>query len=135
MAKRPRQLPSRPALTPAAIDLAAYVGSAEHKQTRWWGGLPAAYVGSDGLAVRPKKQTTTICPLVSNADRRSATEWVREALRLGQFRYYEADQDFPNHIWYRDADGQVWFGRCINRLQGQYKGWPIDEEERLAIFG
>lgn len=85
--------------------------------------------------MRPRKQTTTVCHLTDEADRDIATGWVREALNLGQLHYYEADQDFPNHIWYRDANSQLWFGRCINSIQGQYKDWPIEEEERVAIFG
>lgn len=135
MAKRPKQLPARMPLTPAQIRIARYVGSAEHKEHRWWGGLPAAYVGPEGKAMRPRKQTTTVCHLTDEADRDIATGWVREALNLGQLHYYEADQDFPNHIWYRDANSQLWFGRCINSIQGQYKDWPIEEEERVAIFG
>ena len=67
----------------------------------WWGGLPGAYVGSSGKATRPKKQDTTICPLTTATDRDVATEWVREALTTGQMRWYEGDQDFPNHIWYK----------------------------------
>jgi hypothetical protein len=42
---------------------------------------------------------------VAEADRAVATGWVRQALRNGQFRYYEADQAFPNHIWYRHDPG------------------------------
>lgn len=118
----------------AQIDRASYVGSAEHKQYRWWGGLPAAYVGPGGRATRPKKQDTTICPLTSDADRLLATGWVRAALRQGQLRYYEADQDFPSRIWYRQDTGQHWAGYCVNGAQGQYKGWPIEEEERIALF-
>ena len=133
MAKRPKQLPPREPLTPAQIESATYIGSAEHKEHRWWGGLPAAYVGSAGRVTRPKKQTTTVCTLTRDSDRVRATGWVREALMLGQLRYYEADQDFPKHIWYRDAAGQLWFGFCVNSIQGQYKGWPIEEDE-LAIF-
>jgi hypothetical protein len=106
MARRPGQLPPRTPVTPLQVGIATYVGSAEHKQRRWWGGLPAAYVGPDCVATRPKKQTTTIFPLVSEADHGISTKWVREALSLGQFRYYEADQGCPNHIWYRDENGQ-----------------------------
>ena len=135
MAKRPKQLPSRPPLTTAQIDAAAYVGSAEHKAFRWWGGLPGAFAGSSGKATRPKKQDTTICPLTREADRDMATEWVREALTTGQMRWYEGAQDFPNHIWYKQENGQLWFGRSVNSVRGQYKGWPIDEEERGAKFG
>jgi hypothetical protein len=69
------------------------------------------------------------------ADRVRATNWVRAALRAGQIRFYEADKDFPKHIWYRDETGQLWFGFCINGVLGHYKGWPIDEDERVAVFG
>lgn len=135
MAKRPKQLQPRQPLTPAKIAAATYVGSAEHKRERWWGGLPGAYTGRDGLATRPKKQKTTICPITHAAGRETATGWVREALAKGQLRYYEADQDFPNHIWYGQDTGQVWFGRCVNSVRSQYKGWPVEEDERFAVFG
>jgi hypothetical protein len=135
MARRPRQIPARELLSVAKIDAASYVGSGEHKQSRWWGGLPGAYVGEDGVARRPKKQLTTICHFTEEADRQRATKWVREAITAGQVRFYEGDKDFPKHIWYKDANGRLWFGCCVNGVQGQYKGWPIDEEERVAIFG
>jgi hypothetical protein len=134
MAKRPSQIPERLPLSPDLIQTATYVGSPEHKQHRWWGGLPAAYVNDDGEAARPGKQQTTICPLVEEHGKMRATEWVRAALMSGQLRFYEGDKDFPKHIWYRDDGGQVWFGFCINSVQGQYKGWPIEEDERVAIF-
>lgn len=133
-AKRPKQLPTRYPLTPELIEAAHYLGSAEHKAERWWGGLPEAYVPPDGEASRPKKQCTTICPLTTSADRDRATGWVREALANNQIKYVEADQDFPKHIWYREVTGQVWRGFCTNTAAGQYKGWPIQEDERRAVF-
>lgn len=136
LARRPRQLPSRPLLQAAQIEGATYVGSAEHKSERWWGGLPQAHVGDDGVATRPKKQCTTICPLVTEADRNRATQWVQAALGAGQYRFLEADKDFPGRIWYRQSEnGQLWMGFCINTVLGQYKGWPIEEDERGAVFG
>jgi hypothetical protein len=135
MVRRPTPLPSRAPLSEAQIAQAHYVGSPEHKDRRWWGGLPEAWIGPDGSATRPRRQLTTICPLVSMADRDQATGWVRDALRRGQMRYYEADQTYPNHIWYRQDTGQIWFGRCVNSINGDHKGWPIDEEERREIFG
>ena len=71
---------------------------------------------------------------MSTRDRAKATRWVREAIILGQYKFVEADQRFPKKIWYR-ADGKIWYGFCINTQSGQYKGWPIDEEERRAVFG
>ena len=135
MPKRPSQVPTRAPLSAQQIQQAAYVGSDEHKQHRWWGGLPAGYIDESGAASRPGKQVTTICPLTDDKDRTRATGWVQAALRAGQIRFYEGDKDFPKHIWYRDATGQSWFGFCINGVLGQYKGWPIDEEERFEVFG
>ncbi len=86
-----------------------------------------------GKVGRPGKQTTTVCPLTSQEDRDRATEWVRRAITRGQYKFSQADKDYPTKIWYAD-DGQIWFGRCINSQAGQYKGWPIEEEERRAIF-
>jgi hypothetical protein len=102
--------------------------------SRWWGGLPRARAGKDGLARRPKKQLTSICDLLADADRAQATEWVRQALRQERFRYYEGDQTYPKHIWHQDESGRYWFGFCINGIAGTYKGWPIDEAEKRATF-
>lgn len=136
MARQPQQLPPRVPLSPEQIRAASYVGSSEHKVKRWWGGLPGAYAGPNGKATRPKKQLTTICPLTTEADLLKATGWVRAALTAGQMRHYEGDKDFPRRIWYREtATGQLWTGYCVNGVQGQYKGWPIEEDQRVAVFG
>lgn len=135
MARRPQQVVTRPPPSAADIAQAQYVGGKEHKSVRWWGGLPGAYVGGSAAATRPKKQKTTICPLVAVADRDCATTWVKEAIRSGQYRFREGDKSFPKHVWYRDADGRIWFGFCTNGVLKEYQGWPIDEEERREIFG
>jgi hypothetical protein len=89
--------------------------------------------GKDGKPVREKKEKTTICDLVAEEDRSRATAWVRAAIERGQFEFFEADQDFPKHVWYQ-ADGRGWFGFCINPAAGEYKGWPMEEDERRAFF-
>lgn len=132
--KRPAQITVKRRPAEPVIVKASYVGSPEHKVVRWWGGLPQAYVPPDGRASRPGKQDTTICPLVTAKDREKASGWVREAIRAHQYKFFEGDKDFPKHIWYRDEDGQVWFGFCVNGIAGDYKGWPIDEDERSEIF-
>lgn len=134
MAKRPNQLPLLPRLSTAQIQTAKYVGSPEHKNRAWWGGLPQAYVGPDGKAKRPKKQHTTICPLIGSEDQATATEWVQEALTKNQVKFVEGDKIFPRYVWLTDESGQEWVGRCVNSVLGQYKGWPVKEEERRAIF-
>ena len=117
----------------ALAERASYTGSEEHKTKRWWGGLPGVRYDKDGNAVRYKRQKTTICDLVTEADRRRATEWVRAAIRSGQYKFLEGDQDFPKHVWYQ-ADGRGWFGFCTNPAAGEYKGWPMEEDERRAYF-
>jgi hypothetical protein len=76
---------------------------------------------------------TTICPIVETDGRDRATGWVQDAIRRGQFRFVDGDRQFPKHIWY-EADGQGWFGFCVNSAAGQYKGWPMNEEEYRAYF-
>lgn len=132
---RPNQLPARAPLTAEDVELASYVGSKEHKAKRWWGGLPGAKLSRNGVAKRPKKELTTICHLVRPEDQTVATCWIRRALQLGRFNYFEGDKTYPKHVWFCDDAGQYWFGFCINSIAGTYKGWPIDEEEKIANFG
>ena len=113
---------------------ARYTGSPEHKIQRSWLGLPEARQLPGGRIGRPGKQTTTVCPLTTDQDRERANCWVRNAIIAGQYRFFEADRDFPKKIWY-EADGQIWLGFSVNPASGEYKGWPIDEGERNAIFG
>lgn len=131
---KPQQLPPRKPLTDRQVDAATYVGSGEHKATRWWAGLPLARVNRSGVASRPKKQQTTLCPKVTAEERDEASDWVRQALARQQFRYFEGDKTYPKHIWYRDSDGQFWFGFAVNQILGTYKGWPISEAEKSEAF-
>lgn len=77
---------------------------------------------------------TTICPLVAEEDRVVATEWVKRAIERGSYVFLEGDRDFPKHIWYEE-NGKGWFGFCLNSMAGEYKGWPLEEDERRAYFG
>jgi hypothetical protein len=135
--KRPSQQPARKPLSPAERKALAarveYLGSKEHKAKRWWGGLPGIRYGRDGRPAREKREKTTICDLVSEQDRERATAWLRAAIECGQFGFLEGDQDFPKHVWYQ-AECRGWFGFCINRTAGHYKGWPMEEDERRAFF-
>lgn len=132
---RPAQVPTRLPLSKDEIAMASYVGSKKHKAKKWWDGYPGARIGKDGKAKRPKKLKTTICWLVADRDRMRASGWVRHALKMGQARYYEGDKRYPKHIWYKDKDGQFWFGFLLNLGQGSYKGWPVDESEKIETFG
>ena len=90
--------------------------------------MPKVRIRSDGKARRPKKQQTTICPLLSKEDQKLATEMVREAIRKGEFKIVAGNEKFPDRIWHREKNGNCWEGRCINRTTGEYKGWPISED-------
>ncbi len=127
MVKRPRKKIERLPLTRVQIESALYIGSAEHKVKRWWGGLPSGYIGSSGVATRPQKALTTICPLTYDEGRAKATRWVQDALREGKFEFYESDAIFPKKIWY-DTEGEKWLGLCVNTVLGHYKGWPVSQE-------
>lgn len=136
--KRPKKQSSHSELTVAErrtlAQGASYEGSSEHKVTGWWGGLPHARQRRGGKVGRPRKQTTTVCPLTTEEHRSRATEWVRRAIAAGQCRFVAADKVYPKNVWY-GAEGRIWFGYCINSTAGEYKGWPISEEERDEIFG
>ena len=137
-AKRPKQKPRRPDLSPeerhALAKRASYVGSPEHKVQWWWGGKPAAKQLPGGRIGRPGKQITTVCPLTTDEDRARATQWVRQAIANGQYQYCQGDKDFPKKIWHC-ADGRIWCGYCTNQGQGHYKGWPLERQEQRAVFG
>lgn len=129
---RPRYNSARGTLTRAqrcgVAARAAYHGSTQHKERCSWLGLPES---RGRLAAGVK---TTICRLVTNKDRAQATAWVRQAITNGQYKFVDGDRDFPKHVRLRDSGGQVWYGRCLNRDCGAYKGWPIGEEERREMF-
>jgi hypothetical protein len=135
-AKRPNQestlRPRNEAARRALASRARYVGSDEHKTERWWGGLPARY-SKKRKPARYKKQKTTICPLTTEAERDIATGWVQAAIRAGHYEFFEGDQEFPKHLWH-EIDGRRWFGFCINSAAGEYKGWPLEEDEPRAFF-
>ena len=137
--KRPAQRPLRMELTSAQRrDLSAraqYTGSAEHKDRHWWHGLPRARQRPGGRLGRAGKQKTTVCPLTTERDRVRATEWVKDAIKRGNYLFVQDDQHFPKKIWYRDNSGQYWCGYCINTASGEYKGWPIEKSEFDEIFG
>jgi hypothetical protein len=132
-AQQPQKGPSTDAECKALAARASYVGSKEHKDQRWWGGLPGVYYDKEGKARRFKRQKTTVCPLVRQEDQQLATGWVRAAIERQQFEFLEGDQDFPKYVWY-EVQGQGWFGSCINSVAGEYKGWPMEEGERGEFF-
>lgn len=128
--KKPTQKPRREKLSEQErIELASrasYLGSCEHKDRRWWGGLPCSKQLPGGRKGRRGKQQTTICQLVDDKGREFATKLVREAIMNGTYEYVETDHQFPSKIRHKDSLGRTWEGRCINTDLGTYKGWPVD---------
>ena len=51
----------------------------------------------------------------------------------GRYRFREGDDLFPKHVWFR-VGGQAWFGFCINSTAGEYKGWPLEDDDPDARF-
>lgn len=118
---------------------AVYLGSPEHKDERSWLGIPEPRKNRRGDP-DDHRQNATICPLVNDAERDRATEWVRHAIRHGQYDQTIWAGDFPRKIWYREANGSYWYGRLMQQgagedPQAEYKGWPIDEAEWNEDFG
>ena len=136
--KRPEQRPRRDLSQEERDELATkavYTGSSEHKGREWWGGIPEARQLGGGRIGRPHRPVTTECPLTTLRDQVRATHWVQNAIREGKYKYFEGyNQGFPQRIWYQ-ADDSYWVGYCINRTIGNYKGWPVNENEINEIFG
>ncbi len=91
-----------------------YVGSVEHKDTPGFAGHP-----------RPRTDAS-ICPRPI-WDRKTASDWVKSAVRDG-ITGAPWEGEFPRYVWYRDGD-TVYEGRLVNRVTGEYKGYPLDQSE------
>lgn len=105
---------------PEGVDVAAvaasvtYVGSAEHK-------AHPSFAGPPKLRADASKCDAAL------ADPATLTEWLRDAIassRCGGLW----EQGFPRYAWAR-VDGVCYEARLMNRTQGHYKGYPIDETE------
>lgn len=117
-----RQRPKRREVSnpPLGVDLmvlakrAAYVGSPEHKDRPTFAGRP-----------RPRADATICDPEL--ADRQRLSQWIRKAIeesRVGA----PWEGDFPRYVWHRVGE-IVYEGRLVNRVQGEYKGYPLSPEE------
>jgi hypothetical protein len=94
---------------------ARYVGSSEHKDYESDAG-PAA-LRSDAARCEPRHTDfVAITPALQEAIRRRCTG--------AQF-----EGEFPRHVW-GWLGGRLYEARLINRAQGWYKAWPIEDAER-----
>jgi hypothetical protein len=106
---------------PAGIDLtqlaarAQYVGSPEHKDVPSFAGHP-----------KPRADAA-ICDRSLADSQTQITQWLRDALTRGVVGG-PWEGAFPRYVWHLEG-GIVFEGRLVNRIQGQYKGYPLNEDE------
>jgi hypothetical protein len=90
----------------------------------------AKYCGSPEHKFPHAKSDATLCPSELGGELPQLTEWLRLAIKAGQVGGL-LEGDFPRYVWHQE--GNQWFeGRLTNRTLGEYKGYPIDQEELPA---
>lgn len=120
-APKRRRPPLRRVLpVPESVDLESvasavrYIGSPEHKDAPSFAGQP-----------RPRADAT-ICDRRFVGMQDELTAWIRESIRSGHVGAWEGG--FPRYVWcYRD--GIVYEARLVNRANGEYKGYQLEEDE------
>ncbi len=99
----------------AAAERVVYRGSPEHKTSPSFAG-----------AFRPRVGNST-CPPRLLEQRELLTQWLREAV-LADRVAGPLESGFPRYAWVFQQE--QWFqARLTNATHGEYKGWPVDEEE------
>jgi hypothetical protein len=121
--KRRRKLARRVTASPppeqerqALASEVVYVGSPEHKDTPSFAGTPP----------RPRPDAS-ICDRSLATQQERLTGWLRESIERGLMGEMMEGR-FPRYIWHREGD-VVYEGRLVNREQGQYKGYPLLDDE------
>ena len=100
------------------LDLASrvrYVGSPEHKGTPSFAGWP-----------RPRADASLCDPGLAKSQHQ-ITEWLQMAIREGCIGA-PWEGEFPRYVWYKRED-IVYEARLVNRGQGEYKGYPLNQDE------
>ncbi len=92
-----------------------YIGSPEHKDTPSFAGTP-----------KPRADAS-ICDRELSQDRERVQQWLECAVSSGCVGELK-EGAFPRYVWYRDTD-IVYEGRLVNRGNGEYKGYPLHEDE------
>lgn len=120
--KRKHPLRRRVVASPLEVDLAvlaervSYVGSSEHKTF-------SSFAGK----FNPRADASKCDPKL--ADRDELTEWLRAAIRAGHAGdLWEGD--FPRYAWCRQG-GVIYEARLTNSELGEYKGYPLEEDEHV----
>lgn len=102
---------------PTMLKPVSYVGSPEHKDTPSFAGHP-----------RPRADAS-ICSRSLARDQLTVNQWLQTAVQAGNYSAF-FEGDFPRYVWYRDEpSGITYEARLVNREQGCYKGYPLNESE------
>lgn len=105
----PKELPPADTL----MSSVRYVGSAEHKDYPSFAGNPG--LRSDASRCDP------------DITKEQAEEALKKAIKSGCVSP-QSEGNFPRYVWGR-LSGRLYQARLINREQGFYKAWPIEEIE------
>ena len=94
--------------------IAKYVGSCEHKDFPSFAGQPCP------------RADASLCPRYIR-DIAIPTAWLRSAIRKGAIgKLWEGG--FPRYVWHREGN-IVFEARLVNRGEGSYKGYPLNDGE------
>ena len=95
--------------------LVTYIGSPEHKE------IPSP-------AGHPKPRAdASICEASLSRSFVQPTRWLKAAFRAGAVGN-PIEGNFPRYAWYRNGQ-TVYEARLVNRVQGEYKGYPLERHE------
>ena len=93
----------------------SYVGSPEHKSTPSFAGRPSP------------RADASLCPQSLAHRKDEIDSWLKAAIRAGTFGG-PWEGGFPRYVWHR-VESQAYEGRLTNRDSGEYKGYPIGDDE------
>jgi len=99
----------------ALAAIARYVGSPEHKDIRGYAGEPKL------------RADASCCPRDLSLDETIPEQWLRDALLRGAVGA-PWEGRFPRYVWY-EHEGIIFEGRLVNKEQGSYKGYPLEDDE------
>jgi len=69
------------------------------------------------------------CPEELQRNPSRVTQWLRKAIRQGQFG--EFDNGYPVLVWYKHGD-HVFEARLHNRESGEYHGYPLEPHDHIT---
>jgi hypothetical protein len=98
---------------------ARYTGSPYHKD------MPS-FAGS---APRRRGANASLCPRELARQQSLIQEWLRTAIRSGQFSG-SWEHGFPRFVWCRQ-DGGVYEARLTNAGTGEYHGYPLEDDQHV----